>query len=129
MIAEKAFVGRLVPQAEHSRIGLNADDVFPASAAPEIWEYEIVGERAAEFEEGMLRSGGVLEYEVLDERKADPEDIMDDIPASDPSAGGLSVGAWSVGIDTEEDLRQENSRETDDLNVKGNGRTLGPCKG
>jgi hypothetical protein len=129
VVAEKVFAGRLEPQAQHSQAVLNADDVFPGSAAPEIWEYEIVDERAAEFEEGILRSGGVLEYEVLDEAETDPEDVTGDIPASDPSAGGLSVGPWSVGFDTEEDLRPENSRETGDLNVKGNGSTLGPRKG
>jgi hypothetical protein len=151
VVAEKTFVGRLEPQAQHSQSVLDEDDAFLGSAAPEIWEYEVVDERAQEFEQTIRESAGILEFEVVDDTPTDAEDAPDPIlmgdpdvsenqpqpedatkhgsgvraaddgpsghPTADPSAGGLNVGSWSVGLDSEEAIAAESSQELDDLNV------------
>jgi hypothetical protein len=146
VIAEKQFVARLEPQAQHS------DDAFLGSAAPEIWEYEVVDERAVEFEEIMHRSGRVFEYDVVDPTSIDSSEVVgellnspyDDVaspreepkdvneegsgeragdhgpagqPKADPSVGGLNVGSERIRFDTEEDLRTGGSNELEDLTV------------
>ena len=66
VVAEKVFVERFEPQASHSQGVLDEDDAFLGSSAPEVWEYEIVDERAGEFEDAMRRAGRILEYELVD---------------------------------------------------------------
>src|SRR5579863_2490372 len=104
VVAEKSLVGRLEPQAQHSQV-LDEDDAFLGSASPEIWEYEVMDNRVAEFEQGLRESGGVLEYQLVDETATSSDDVTDEIrsndsdsaesagpaapPTGDPSAGGL----------------------------------------
>jgi hypothetical protein len=52
IVAEKVFVEQLQSEAQHSQEELDEDDAFLGSAAPEIWEYEIVDARAAALGEG-----------------------------------------------------------------------------
>jgi hypothetical protein len=78
------FVGRLEPQAQHSQGVLDEDDAFLGSAATEIWEYEVVDERAKEFEQTIRESGGILEFEIIDDTRTDPEDATDPIPIGAP---------------------------------------------
>jgi len=121
VVAEKSFVARLEPQAQHSQDALDEDDAFLGSASPEIWEYEVMDNRVAEFEQGLRESGGVLEYQVVDETATSSDDVTNEIrpndsdsaepagpalahPTGDPSAGGLNVDSWSIGINAEEDL-------------------------
>lgn len=77
VVAEKVLVERFEPEAKHSQPELDEDDDFLASAAPEVWEYEVVDERAGEFEDAIKRSEDVLEYEVIDQSSTGPEEVPD----------------------------------------------------
>jgi len=77
VVAEKEFVEQLESEAEHSQEVLDEDDAFLASATPEVWEYEVVDARSAEFEEALKNSDLVLEYDVVDSTVT----TADEVPA------------------------------------------------
>jgi hypothetical protein len=66
IVAEKEFVELLETDAQHSQEVMDEDDAFLGSAAPEVWEYDVVDKRADEFEEAIKNSDLVLEYDVVD---------------------------------------------------------------
>jgi hypothetical protein len=66
IVAEKEFVEQLESDAQHSQDVMDEDDAFLGSAAPEVWEYEVVNARSAEFEEAIQNSDLVLEYDIVD---------------------------------------------------------------
>lgn len=78
VIAEKVFVERLEAPAQHAQTSLDEDDSFLGSALPEIWEYEVVDDRAVEFEEALRRLDTVLEYEVLETNGTGAEEVVDE---------------------------------------------------
>jgi hypothetical protein len=67
VIAEKVFVEEVESDAQHSQEVLDEDDAFLASAATEVWEYEVIDNRAREFEQALQNSDLVLEYDVVDD--------------------------------------------------------------
>ena len=75
IVAEKEFVEQLESDAQHSQDVLDEDDAFLGSAAPEVWEYEVVNARAAEFEEAIKNSDLVLEYDVVDNTETTADEI------------------------------------------------------
>jgi len=77
VVAEKLFVERLEPDAKHNQPELDEDDDFLASAAPEVWEYEVVDERAGDFEAAVKRCEEVLECELIDSSGTGPEEVPD----------------------------------------------------
>jgi hypothetical protein len=77
VVAEKLFVERLEPEAKHNQPELDADDDFLASATPEVWEYEVVDDRAGEFEDAIQRCEDVLEYEVIEQSTTSSEELPD----------------------------------------------------
>jgi hypothetical protein len=66
IVAEKVFIEELETEAQHSQEVLDEDDAFLGSAAPEVWEYEVVDARSREFEEALQNSDLVLEFDVVD---------------------------------------------------------------
>lgn len=66
VVLEKELVEKLETEAQHSQEVLDEDDAFLGSAAPEVWEYEVVNERAREFEDALENSDLVLEADVVD---------------------------------------------------------------
>ncbi len=112
VVAEKVFIEQ-ESEAQRSQEVLDEDDAFLGSAAPEVWEYEVVDDRAAEFEDAIKKSDLVMEYDVVDISVTEKDDASpigvadlgvfpadggtggDDpagTPTGDPSAGGLNVG-------------------------------------
>jgi hypothetical protein len=67
IVAEKVFVEEFEPQASHSQEVLDEDDDFLASSSPEVWEYEVVDARTAEFEEALADSELIMEWDVIDD--------------------------------------------------------------
>jgi hypothetical protein len=53
---------------------LDEDDAFLALASGEIWEYDVVDNRADEFEAALRNSETVMEFEVLDEAGTESDD-------------------------------------------------------
>ena len=140
VVAEKMFVEQLETDADHGEETLDEDDDFLGSAAPEIWEYEVVDARVAEFEEALKNSDLVLEYDVVDTEATTAEDspagVLGDggvypsereSEAAAPQPGSSSAGSPSAGSSDEEaELVYSNSGGIDDLNVvKANDPRLG----
>ena len=76
VVADKEFVERFEPQSQHNQEVLDEDDAFLGLAAPEVWEYDVVDERASEFEDAIKNSGLVLEFEVVDETTTDSDEVI-----------------------------------------------------
>ncbi len=74
VVAEKNFVERFEPAAQHSQEVLDEDDAFLGMATAEVWEYDVVDGRAQEFEDAMRNSQTVMEFEVTDNTPTDPEE-------------------------------------------------------
>lgn len=66
VVADKIFIEQLETDAQHSHEVLDEDDAFLGSAAPEVWDYEVVDDRAREFEQALQNSDLVLEYDIVD---------------------------------------------------------------
>ncbi len=75
IVAEKEFVEQLESDAQHSQDVMDEDDAFLGSAAPEVWEYEVVNARAVEFEEAIKNSDLVLEYDIVDNTVTTADEI------------------------------------------------------
>lgn len=74
VVAEKVLVEELDSEAQHGEEGLDEDDSFLGSAAAEVWEYDVVDERAREFDDALKNADLILEYEVIDDAVTDPAD-------------------------------------------------------
>jgi|SRR5689334_2852389 len=72
VVAEKVFVERLEPDAQHSQETLDEDDAFLALAGTEVWEYEVINDRRREFEDAIRNSKVVFEFTVVDESDTTP---------------------------------------------------------
>lgn len=79
VVAEKAFVEQLETEAQHSQEVLDEDDAFLGSAAPEVWEYEVVDARCAEFEEAVRNADLVLEYDVVDSTPTTSDETAEEV--------------------------------------------------
>lgn len=77
VVAEKNFVERLEPAAQHSQEALDEDDAFLAASTPESWEYEVVDSRVDEFMDAVKKSQVILEVALIDES----ETVQDDATA------------------------------------------------
>jgi len=88
VVADKVFVEHLESDAEHVQEVLDEDDAFLGSATTEIWEYEVVDERADEFEDAMRRSRRVLEFERIDADQTEADEALDEIPSDDSRISG-----------------------------------------
>jgi len=75
VVAEKEFVERFAPSAQHSQEVLDEDDAFLGLASAEVWEYEVVDERAREFEDAIRNSQTVMEFEVIDETPTTADEV------------------------------------------------------
>ncbi|MCU1338278.1 MAG: hypothetical protein JWO19_3859 [Bryobacterales bacterium] len=105
VVAEKVFVERLEPQAQHSQEVLDEDDAFLALAGTEVWEYEVVNDRTDEFEDAIRNSRVVFEYTVVDESETPGDEatavvldrgdpfLTEDAAADTPTAAGSGVRA------------------------------------
>jgi hypothetical protein len=110
VVADKRLVERIEPAAQHSQEALDEDDAFLASAAPEVWDYDVVNSRKDEFENAVRSSANILEFEVLDESEIEPADatgavlrnsrLPEDTPADSTrrAAEGLAEPA-GAGLD------------------------------
>jgi hypothetical protein len=79
IVAEKLFVEELETESSHSQEVLDEDDDFLASAAPEVYEYEVVDARSAEFEAALQDSELIMEWDVIDDASGTS---ADDVSAS-----------------------------------------------
>src|SRR5436190_6897610 len=87
VVAEKVFVERLEPQAQHSQEVLDEDDAFLALAATEVWEYEVINSRKEEFEAAILNSRVVFESIIVDDSDTDRDEAAAVfLKRGDPSA-------------------------------------------
>src|SRR3954469_24175225 len=75
VVADKQFVERFEPEAKHSQEVLDEDDAFLGSSAAEVWEYEVLDERAGDFEDAIRNAQTVMEFEVVDETVTDEGDL------------------------------------------------------
>jgi hypothetical protein len=66
VVADKVLVEQLESDAQHSQEVLDEDDAFLGSAATEVWDYQVVDDRAPEFEQALQNSDLVLEYDIVD---------------------------------------------------------------
>jgi hypothetical protein len=70
VVADKVFVEQLESASDHGEDAIQndgEDDGFLSSAAPEVWDYEVVDGRGPEFEQALQNSELVLEYDVVDD--------------------------------------------------------------
>ena len=96
IVVEKTFVAELETEAQHSQEVLDEDDAFLGSAAPELWDYEVVDERASEFEDAIQKSDLVLEFEVID----DTITTADEAPSPALSESGVyPADGGNEGVD------------------------------
>jgi hypothetical protein len=93
IVAEKLFVERLEPEAQHSQEVLDEDDAFLALAGTEVWEYEVLNTRREEFEAAIRNSQVVFEATLIDDSDTAPEDATpialnygDPYASKDPSS-------------------------------------------
>lgn len=100
VVADKQFVERFEPEAKHNQEVLDEDDAFLGSSAAEVWEYEVLDERAGEFEDAIRNAQTVMEFEVVDETVTDEGDLSSTplgtgdtkVPLGVPGGGTLDDG-------------------------------------
>ncbi len=101
VVAEKEFIEELETNAQHSQEVLDEDDAFLGSASPEVWEYEVVDARAAEFEEALRNSGLILEYDIVDSTATGAEEAtavaLDEGGVYPPDGGNEAEDVTSSG--------------------------------
>lgn len=109
IVAEKEFVEQLESEAQHSQEVLDEDDAFLGSAAPEVWEYEVVDARATEFEEALKNSDLVLEFDIVDNTVTTADEAFGNelgengVYPPDGGNDGLDVTAAGSGIRSGDD--------------------------
>ena len=93
VVAEKVFVERLEPAAQHNQEVLDEDDAWLGMAAPEVWEYEVVNSRQGEFEDAIRNSQTVMEFEIIDAGDTGPDEAtavaLAEPPANAPESREL----------------------------------------
>ena len=92
VVVEKNFVERLESMAQHSQEVLDEDDAFLGRAGTEVWEYEIVNDRASEFEDALKNSQTVMEFEVIDAEMTEQDEAGNDVPHGDTVEFAGSAG-------------------------------------
>jgi hypothetical protein len=101
IVAEKVFVEQLETEAQHSQEVLDEDDAFLGSAAPEVWEYEVVDARAGEFEEALQNSDLVLEFDIIDTEMTSADEappmVLSDRGVYPPDGGNSGVDVTPSG--------------------------------
>jgi|SRR5580700_503466 hypothetical protein len=75
VVADKVFVEQLESDAQHSQEVLDEDDAFLGSAATEVWDYQVLDDRASEFEQALKNSDLVLEYDIVDLEITSRDDV------------------------------------------------------
>ncbi|MFL6463984.1 MAG: hypothetical protein ACJ73N_06200 [Bryobacteraceae bacterium] len=75
VVAEKEMVERFEPAAQHSQEVLDEDDAFLGLATAEVWEYDVIDERAQEFEDAIRNSQTVMEFEVVDNTPTTADEV------------------------------------------------------
>jgi hypothetical protein len=85
VVADKVFVERFEPEAKHSQEVLDEDDAFLGLSAAEVWDYEVLDERRQEFEDAIQNSETVMEFNIVDETTADESDLSSGVPLGDGS--------------------------------------------
>jgi hypothetical protein len=109
VVAEKVFIEQLETEAQHSQEVLDEDDAFLGSAAPEVWEYEVVDARAREFEEALQNSDLVLEFDVVDTSVTNADEASDMVLSdrgvypNDGGNAGVNVTATGSGVRSGDD--------------------------
>ena len=104
VVAEKEFVERFEPRAQHPQEVLDEDDAFLGLASAEVWEYEVVDERAQEFEDAIRNSQTVMEFEVIDETPTTADEVTGvalgdgDTRAPDRFTSGEVVTSGGSGV-------------------------------
>src|SRR3954452_2443755 len=93
VVADKQFVERFEPDAKHSQGALDEDDAFLGMSAAEVWEYEVVDERASEFEDAIRNSQTVMEFIITDETTTDDADLSASVPLADGDSYAPDSGA------------------------------------
>jgi len=111
VVAEKVFVERLEPEAQHSQEVLDEDDAFLALAATEVWEYDVVDSRVPEFEDAVRNSRTVFDISVIEEDGTEPED------------------AGSISLDREDPFLREPAEQADVPTAAGSGVSATPGDG
>jgi len=96
VVVEKVFIEEFETEAQHSQEVLDEDDAFLGSAAPEVWEYEVLDDRAAEFEDAIKKSDLVLEYDVVDSTVTEKDDAS---PIGLPDRGVFPVDGGNAAVD------------------------------
>jgi hypothetical protein len=94
IVAEKVLVEQIETDAQHSQEELDEDDAFLGSAAPEVWDYDVVDDRAREFEQAIQNSDLVLEYDIIDETVTSRDEVSVTAAATRvyPRDGASSAG-------------------------------------
>jgi hypothetical protein len=100
VVAEKVFVEQLETEAQHSQEVLDEDDAFLGSAAPEVWEYEVVDDRATEFEDAISKSDLVMEFDVVDSSVTEKDDAT---PVGLSDRGVFPRDRGNEGVDVTKD--------------------------
>lgn len=85
VVVDKTFVERFESEAQHNQEVLDEDDAFLGMAAPEVWEYEVVNDRASEFEDAIRNSQTVMEFDVTDDTVTDADEVTG-VPLGDSSS-------------------------------------------
>jgi hypothetical protein len=83
VVAAKTFVERFEPEAKHSQEILDEDDAFLGMASAEVWEYEVLDERRQDFVDAVQNSQTVMEVEVVDESATDADDLSSPVNLAD----------------------------------------------
>jgi hypothetical protein len=96
VVVEKVFIEQLETEAQHSQEVLDEDDAFLGSATPEVWEYEVLDERAPEFEDAIKKSDLVMEYDVVDSTLTERDDAP---PIGLSDRGVFPADGGNVGVD------------------------------
>ena len=109
VVADKVFVERFDPEAKHNQEVLDEDDAFLGSAAAEIWEYDVVDERAAEFEDAIGNSNVVMEFQIVDETSTEQSEVV-----GNPLAEGKYTGEGEAEGATDETRGGSGVRSIDD---------------
>ena len=104
VVADKVVVEEVESDAQHSQEVLDEDDAFLGSAATEVWDYQVVDDRAREFEQALQNSDLVLEYDIVDLEITSRDDASLTTPAAGrvyPKDGGndaLDVTSNGSGV-------------------------------
>ena len=112
VVADKQFVEQFEPEAQHSQEVLDEDDAFLGLASPEVWEYDVVDDRAEEFVGAIQNSGTVMEFSVIDETSTEADEAT-----SVQLADSSSRAPDDIDLDRDGSLSGSGRRGGDDGSV------------